>query len=483
MKRRAAVYGLATYAAAESIFYLWRENKIREIDASRVSYDDFDEKKRSEVMAYILRNEFHRERGAKWLSKWFFERPLSEIYEDEALTFLTWAFFNKSNHKELSENERRELKMYLDRMKRSGHFELMPRNAIAVTSRRNDASSGTRSIRMMRPNQDSIVSFVRHKPLCFYFLNDVIVQSCLVPLAMNALSFERRTLVAESSSYEMDVWVRRASVDDDESTALDRSEEPIVLMHGIGIGLLPYLPLIRDIVSSNRRRNLYVFNMPHVAMTAPKPWRADVDRHFVGPAPDDFVYAIDAMLKDARRRGELSTNSKRAVFVGHSYGCWPVTWLVNRRPDLVRRAVFVDPVCVGSHRADLARRFLYDPGMDSKEHESETLVRYVAKQLINRDPRVVALLCRNFKWYDNILDVERIARDVPELWFHFSEKDEYFDTESALEDILAARDPSVGAFVWSDCGHGDFLFCKGRREDVVQSALGRKTRQIPHKTL
>lgn len=40
-----------------------------------------------------------------------------------------------------------------------------------------------------------------------------------------------------------------------------------------------------------------------------------------------------------------SVGSSGAHFIGHSFGTIVLAWLVNKRPDLVKHATFLDPVC------------------------------------------------------------------------------------------------------------------------------------------
>ena len=105
--------------------------------------------------------------------------------------------------------------------------------------------------RMLRPNMDKLQHRILHKPLVFYFLSEIVVQRMIVPLAMRLGGF-RKSAVRDEEGRTLKYWYRESS---------STNNTHIVFFHGVGIGVLPYVSLFRDIVNATVNENLKDINL------------------------------------------------------------------------------------------------------------------------------------------------------------------------------------------------------------------------------
>jgi hypothetical protein len=122
---------------------------------------------------------------------------------------------------------------------------------------------------------------------------------------------------------------------------LKPEELPIIFMHGVGVGLLGYLPLILQVEQKARDRPMFFVEMPYVAMRL---WE-----HI--PTPFETAELIHAMLE--RHAFE------KAAFVGHSFGSISVAWVRKMRPQIVDSMMLMDPVCLCLCWPKVAYNFIY----------------------------------------------------------------------------------------------------------------------------
>merc|ERR1711862_277637 len=115
-------------------------------------------------------------------------------------------------------------------------------------------------------------------------------------------------------------------------------ELPVVFIHGLGVGLTPYLPFIKRIADM---RELFVVELPEVAQTGSE---------LVLP-PSAMAEEIAAML--------AAHGHSRACFIGHSYGTAVLSWIIRSRPDIVAQPIFLDPICFLLANPDVAYNFIY----------------------------------------------------------------------------------------------------------------------------
>jgi pimeloyl-ACP methyl ester carboxylesterase len=183
-----------------------------------------------------------------------------------------------------------------------------------------------------------------------------------------------------------------------------------VFIHGIGIGLLPYIPFLRELADQD----------PDVGILAIE--TLPMSMHITEP-----LLARDAMC-DAITRILNAHGLRRIVLAGHSFGTaisayllrrqWgsvdrpsiPPTPALPRRPtpgssnhasnivgsdDLIAATLLVDPIPFLLHHPAVAYNFLYRP----PRHANEWQLWYFA----SRDADVARALSRHFFWSECVL--------------------------------------------------------------------------------
>ncbi|GBF96822.1 hypothetical protein Rsub_09678 [Raphidocelis subcapitata] len=152
---------------------------------------------------------------------------------------------------------------------------------------------------------------------------------------------------------------------------------PMLLLHGVGMGLLPYLGLLANLAATGR--TVIAVEFRHVAMR----WSSWT------PTVDEAAAAVDAVL--ARER------APRACVVAHSYGTAVASRLLQTRPGRVAHLALCDPVVFACFMPRLLRRFFYDaPATGSALAD-------FAMASAARELHVAASLSRRFFWTDIIL--------------------------------------------------------------------------------
>jgi len=230
-----------------------------------------------------------------------------------------------------------------------------------------------------------------------------LLQEVLAPLYMGRMNFKRHaqgTLV---------YWYRPGHG--------DPSCPPLVFVHGLGVGVMPYKSTIekfcaladkRGTESGLAGRAIYVVELQVVSMRL-----APSELH-----RDDFV---------ADMRGALGKFNHRngAVFAGHSYGSFTLTWLVHRAPDVVKGLALLDPACVLLHLPSVLCNILYRGANNS----FDKLLNYVVREelFFNAHAR------RHFFWFANALFFEDIATERVPTFIVLSELDEIIPVKKTLD--------------------------------------------------
>ncbi|KAG8213576.1 hypothetical protein J3R82DRAFT_10243 [Butyriboletus roseoflavus] len=231
-----------------------------------------------------------------------------------------------------------------------------------------------------------------HRPLLWYLIVGVIDFMTSLGLYVHGFrhysdkgflqSFPLRplTLFSRSSNVEgLSYWYRPHR---------SLEENPVLFLHGIGIGLYPYANFIADLASQHPDVGIIVpeFLSISARITCPP-----LSRHAT-------IIAIQQIL---------DTHSlQRIVIAAHSYGT-AITAQLLRCPDLAPRiaaTLFVDPTPFLLHLPDVAYNFVYR----SPRSANEWLLWYFA----SRDPDVSRTLSRHFFWAENILWKEDLRDKV-----------------------------------------------------------------------
>jgi hypothetical protein len=204
---------------------------------------------------------------------------------------------------------------------------------------------------------------------------------------MSQHGFQR--LVVGPVAYYYHPGTQREMTTDDE----EDEKTPLVFVHGIGVGLIVYLPLIARFLKSGRP--IFLPEIPYVSGF----------RFWQGTnavlAPAVVASTMTAML--------ATHGYMRGTFCGHSYGTSWLSYMCKYAAHAVAAVVFLDPICFCLHVPRLTKQFVYhrpDPGSISYIVLTDVIVNWTIQ--------------RSFPWAWIILFEEQIQ--VPCVVF-LSEKD------------------------------------------------------------
>lgn len=206
---------------------------------------------------------------------------------------------------------------------------------------------------------------VVHRPLLVY-----AGTSLLCPLisykVMQWLGFHRER------SGGLCYWKRprRTDVDPRDDVSAPRGE-PLVFVHGLGVGLVPYFLFIYRL-SQRHSGELFVPEFPFLAMA---PWESV-------PSAREVVAQLQDML--------AAHGHRAAHWHGHSFGCVVIGWVMKMSPSSVVYATLMEPAQFLVIKAEALTKVLWGHAATS----FEILIRYFAF----RELFTVNLLCRNFFW-------------------------------------------------------------------------------------
>ncbi|CAD7923039.1 unnamed protein product [Amoebophrya sp. A25] len=101
---------------------------------------------------------------------------------------------------------------------------------------------------------------------------------------------------------------------------------------------------------------------------------------------------------DAKKRMALRRTG--AHFVGHSFGTFVMSWVIRRRPDLVKYATFIDPVCFRLLSPTLCYSMVY--------REPRTWIQTAIHYIVSKEFSIASCLQRKFPWNQFVLWPEKL---------------------------------------------------------------------------
>jgi len=141
---------------------------------------------------------------------------------------------------------------------------------------------------------------------------------------------------------------------------------PIIFCHGIGIGLLFYLPLIDELLKLGHP--IMLPEIPYVCGF--RPWQ---DPNSI-LTPSEVSFTLSAMI--------TMNGYSKGVFIGHSYGSTWVSYMCKYAKNVMAAVVFLDPICFCLHHPCLTKSFVYhrpDPGSVSYMVKTDVIVNWTVR--------------------------------------------------------------------------------------------------------
>ena len=393
----------------------------------------------------------------------------ANFHRETALDFLRFGFHDALRPEEIGEQKERELRFFMDEIE--AHWDL-----------RFDDKAEKESFEFMFHTKEKLGAF--HQPLLFTaWVNGV---AGVTGLVLHAWGFTLRhgsngCAYWTNSEVTTEDWKSRTPKTVVVTTRHGRGREtkpvlcgaikgkrddetrPIVFIHGLGVGLAPYLPHIAQLLRSKPRRKIALLTLPHISMRA-------VPRV---PELDDMVDTVVEITKKHAFR--------EPTLYGHSFGTFVVARACQRY--CVSSVVLIDPVAVclclpqtvsilyqlNKSWVDFKRRVSEGPrALFSSDfwHEGGSLLYFCLRDyFLLREIGVMTALRRKFWWARYNL----WADDLPEDSLVVLEgNDLLIDTDAIARHVLRQ---SKARIIYQDrFAHGEFAspWGFGLRDEIVQ---------------
>lgn len=358
--------------------------------------------------------------GDKFLSEWFQNADIDSIKEENLKEYLAWAFFNCSLESVTDLADVKDLDRYVRLVE-----EHQASNGRKIPPGRSD-------VRGMRLTLDPVR--MQARPLTWYLI--LFLVDTLTFLRLRAHGF---TLHHPRSPYGLPavfpprLHALHPTTQPSPSPIFSyyfrphtaRTHLPIVFLHGIGVGLHTYIPLLHALNAhrpADSQIGILAIELLQVSFRLTPP---------IPPAAR-LAHDIRALM--------TAHHLPHALLLSHSYGSILTAHLLKSPatpPALFPAAVLIDPVSLLVHHASVAHNFVYRAPRSAPQRQ----LAYFA----SRDPGVARTLSRAFFWAENT------------LW-----RDELLRPGAAVSVVLAGRDlivdtPAVAAYLSQGRFEGTFL--------------------------
>lgn len=392
---------LGYYAVAETAFYaLVYLPRTWYMQKAAVHPTQLSREEREALFAKC----FDQTKDADLAVGWFLGSSPEHIRRDNFVEWLLWALFS-SRRDEFDEEWTEELEGYVQSLER-------------LLGRRLEEGSND-EVRCMKVSMDAVISL--HRPLVWYLIVGAVDFFTTVYLATHGFRHyaARRWYIyfpirlhsifaTQSPDPNLPYWYRPHT---------SKTKRPVLFLHGIGIGLWPYLPFFKELTDLDPEVGVIAIEILPISMR-------------ISPPPlarETMLQALTTIL-DAHGFADF-------VVCGHSYGT-VVAAHILRSPALSARVsgcVLVDPIPFLLHLPAVAHNFVY-----RKPHRAnEWQLWYFA----SRDADVARALGRHFFWAENVLWKEDIA-GLP-VGVVLSECDQIVDAQEVRRYLTGEDEPEM----------------------------------------
>jgi pimeloyl-ACP methyl ester carboxylesterase len=392
---------LLSYICFEILFYLSESLRFARISRSR------------NVSVNTLRMSFAMEQFGNlknldvkiedFLEGWFMGSKISDIHDENMVEFIAYGFYSK-NAEELTASEKARIKSFLR--------DTCDTYGISFVEGYNP------DVKFMGHTIEPIRAF--HKPLLLYLLMELVGMCSHGVLYCYGFRKMKQGGITK--------WIYRPRMCDDTKT-------PIVFLHGIGLGVLPYIHFIISIISMEKNRLFMLVEMRHVTM-----------RVYSDDAPNLTSLAND--IVDAMKY----IGYEKGIFIAHSYGTFVLSQILQSRNSSVEQAFLIDPVCLMTCHPKLTSNFVYrnfqGPPVSFKRFMD--LVQFV----FSRDLTLAQTFCRRFNGMEIMIWPEDLPKHVKNV-IVLSGQDPLIPTDLVQEQFKEVDHTVI--VVNSNHTHGQFL--------------------------
>ncbi|KAI9875495.1 MAG: hypothetical protein M1830_008414 [Pleopsidium flavum] len=370
----------------------------------------------------------------QYLSKWFKKAPRSEIKRDNVKEFFCWAFLNKGDY---GPEDNEELEEYVNKME-------------VLLGRQLDGGRG--NAECLRLTLDKVDML--HRSLTWYLCVFVVDTITYVYMLWHSFHFHRLALsrfltvfpfrpLTTTSPYRspaktLSYWHRPHT---------SKTSLPILFIHGIGIGLYPYVNFLAELNSANKSQA----SDGEVGIIAIEIMSMSFRITHSALEKDEMCNEIQAILK--------THGWEKCVLISHSYGSVISTHLLHH-PILASRIgpmLLIDPVSFLLHLPDVAYNFTCRRPKRANEYQ----LYYFA----SKDMGVSHTLSRRFFWSENILwkhDIEGHRVTVA-----LSGKDLIVDSTAVRRYLTEEKSAGLDVLWFKDLDHAQVFDSKRDRDILV----------------
>jgi len=128
-----------------------------------------------------------------------------------------------------------------------------------------------------------------------------------------------------------------------------KNERPILLFHGMGAGVTPYLVVIKELVRRFPTRPIFVLYIPQISMT----YRMEL------PPLTDIATLVEAVVLSLLKP-DFSNETVEVDILGHSLGTCVAINVMQREKLKCNVVVFADPAAVSCCLPDMIKRLFFD---------------------------------------------------------------------------------------------------------------------------
>eukprot|EP00931_Biecheleriopsis_adriatica_P075168 TRINITY_DN49096_c0_g1_i1.p1 TRINITY_DN49096_c0_g1~~TRINITY_DN49096_c0_g1_i1.p1 ORF type:complete len:495 (-),score=79.68 TRINITY_DN49096_c0_g1_i1:57-1541(-) len=298
----------------------------------------------------------------EWLQGWLLKAPVEQIRQGNVDEFFAWAFFTK-HFEELEEGELKQLRQMVEESERRYSWSWK--------------EGYTKGVRPMRINFDSIQAWCH--PLWYY--------ASIRGLQLAARSTMQLMGFTYHSSQDGAAFYHRRKPSPPglvlhSGLEAPPAAPPVVLIHGLGVGVAPYLRFIRRIATV---RECFVVSLPEISQSCTENVLT----------PQAMADSLAAMLN--------AHGHEKAVFISHSYGTFVMSWVLQFRREIVAKTILMDPVALFLAQPDVAFNFLY--------RQPDNPMIMVIAHFVRWELFTAHVLMRHFYWHHNVLWKEDLPED------------------------------------------------------------------------
>lgn len=226
----AAKRSVLLYMYGEALFFLYYQLRGIQIQP-RSKAPKLDEKSRDALFFNCI-DHVGRD-TTKWLRSWHFDAPLDQMKRENVEEFIAWGFMS-STVKQLSNKEAQIVKEYVDEIEKRRGAPFKP----GITT----------GLKSMTFTNDPITFQTR--PFIYYAVTHYLLGEFVTNRTLRVRGLTRRTCG------NLTYWsTPNIGCDSNSSTG---SERPIVFIHGIGVGLAPYLLFVDKMLEQSEGRQVFL---------------------------------------------------------------------------------------------------------------------------------------------------------------------------------------------------------------------------------